>query len=286
MNVFRFLLIALLASSMWTSATSQSTLEKSLFWKINHPETEHTSYLFGTMHALPEDDFSIPDILREKIAEADVMYQEIDMASVDQMEVLNKMMLPEGKTLKQLLPEEEYKEFSAMLKEFNIPQSQLDFLSKMKPIASYGIILNTILENPKVYEKELTAIAKEKGTETKGLETMDFQIALFDSIPMTKQINMFYKSDFEKEIQKQINTYKNQDINQMYHSVKSSEYGNLEKQLLTRRNQKWADTLSLKMTDKPVFIAVGAAHLAGENGLIPLLRSKGYSVEPVTLQFD
>jgi len=286
MKLLRSFLIVLIAGGLTTSASSQTNLENSLFWEINHPETEHTSYLFGTMHALPEKDFSIPEILTQKIDESEVLYQEIDMGNLDQMEVLNKMMLPEGKSLKQVLPEKEYKEFSAMLKKFNIPQSQLDFLSNMKPIASYGIILNTILENPQVYEKELTAIAKEKGTAIKGLETLDFQFALFDSIPMTKQVNMFYKSDFEKEIQKQINTYKKQDINQMYLSVKSSEYGDIEKQLLTRRNQKWADTLSLKMTEKPVFIAVGAAHLAGENGLIPLLRSKGYSVEPVSVKFD
>lgn len=92
MNLFRLLFVILLAFTFLQPTKPQNNPENSLLWKINHPKTEHNSYLFGTMHALPEMDFSIPKILTDKILESAVMYQEVDISSMVQIEVLNKMM--------------------------------------------------------------------------------------------------------------------------------------------------------------------------------------------------
>ena len=51
--------------------------------------------------------------------------------------------------------------------------------------------------------------------------------------------------------------------------------------LLTNRNKNWVKKIKPIMDSKNLFIAVGAGHLGGEQGLIDLLRKEGYEVEGV-----
>jgi uncharacterized protein YbaP (TraB family) len=51
--------------------------------------------------------------------------------------------------------------------------------------------------------------------------------------------------------------------------------------LLDNRNQNWIPKIEKVAKEKPTLFAVGAAHLPGENGVIALLRKKGYTVEAV-----
>ena len=85
---------------------------------------------------------------------------------------------------------------------------------------------------------------------------------------------------------KLVDLYKNQDLQGLYDYIVQSmtdETDNPEEvkdRMLDNRNQKWIGTLSEMMKDKTLFIAVGAGHLAGEEGVINLLRKEGYKVEP------
>lgn len=51
--------------------------------------------------------------------------------------------------------------------------------------------------------------------------------------------------------------------------------------LIDDRNKKWAKQLPAIMKEAPTFIAVGALHLPGENGILNLLKQQGYTVDPV-----
>ena len=143
-------------------------------------------------------------------------------------------------------------------------------------------------ESPSGVEEELLKIAKEDKKEIKGLETVQFQASVFDSIPyewqakeLMKNIDSFsvYKNEFDE----MIHLYKNQELDSMQSMVGASEFGSdkYEDLLLNDRNKKWVKKLNEIMKTESVFVAVGAGHLGGNNGLINLLKKEGYSVEPL-----
>ena len=117
---------------------------------------------------------------------------------------------------------------------------------------------------------------------------MQFQASVFDSIPyewqakeLLKNIDSFsvYKNEFDE----MVHLYKNQELDSMQTMVGASEFGSdkYEDLLLNDRNKKWVKELNDIMKTESIFIAVGAGHLSGDNGLINLLKKEGYQVEPL-----
>jgi len=65
--------------------------------------------------------------------------------------------------------------------------------------------------------------------------------------------------------------------------VSQSDYEEYRKLMLDDRNEAWLDRLSVRLLEGNAVINVGAGHLAGEKGLIALLRARGYRVDRVLL---
>jgi uncharacterized protein YbaP (TraB family) len=142
--------------------------------------------------------------------------------------------------------------------------------------------------SPAGVEEELMKIAKEDKKEIKGLETIQFQASVFDSIPyewqakeLLKNIDSFsvYKNEFETMLR----FYKNQQLDSIKNLMGKSESGEekYDDLLLNNRNKNWVKQLKQIMKNESVFVAVGTGHLVGEKGLISLLKKEGYKVEPL-----
>ena len=137
-------------------------------------------------------------------------------------------------------------------------------------------------------EQELLAMAQKYKKEIKGFETMAFQASVFDSIPYKTQATSLLKtidslSTYKQYFAKMLDVYKTQQIDSIQNLFQDSEYGQVENMdiLLTKRNQNWVEQLQSILKTKSVFIAVGAAHLVGDDGLITLLRKEGYTLRPI-----
>jgi len=78
-----------------------------------------------------------------------------------------------------------------------------------------------------------------------------------------------------------VDHYLNQDIESLYHTFAESPTGAYQKEILDDRNRAWIPKIEEMMGYEPIFVAAGAMHLAGENGVIELLRKQGYSLTPV-----
>lgn len=152
-----------------------------------------------------------------------------------------------------------------------------------------GPLFNAVLScQPQSYEMELIALAGKQKTEVIGLETMDEQMALFDSIPYRDQIKMILTMidslpKARQEFRDLVSLYKSQKVNDLYQMTMKSDYGmdGNEDILLFDRNKKWIPRMRKIMIEKPTLFAVGAAHLGGERGVISLLRKEGYRVRAV-----
>ena len=133
--------------------------------------------------------------------------------------------------------------------------------------------------------------AKKNGKRIDGLETMAYQMSIFDSIPYKIQAQELFKSissddkesDGGKEYKELIKAYKDQDLKKLGEMISKSDQGMMQYEdlLLNNRNRNWVIKLKTLLKDKALVIAVGAGHLPGEKGLIELLRKEGYIVSPV-----
>jgi uncharacterized protein YbaP (TraB family) len=120
------------------------------------------------------------------------------------------------------------------------------------------------------------------------LETLEEQMAIFDTIPYKDQIKMLLTlidslPQGRKEFKELVTLYKTENINKLYEMTLKSEFGMEGNQdiMLFDRNRKWIARIQKMMADKPTFFAVGAAHLGGEKGVIALLRKEGYTLRPI-----
>lgn len=140
------------------------------------------------------------------------------------------------------------------------------------------------------YEMELMKMAQEQEKPIDGLETAEFQMSLFDSIPYDVQAQMLMATiksgdsgEEDNQLEQMVEMYKNQDIQGMQRMVKGDKGGisEYEELLLLRRNRNWIPVMEEMMAKNATFFAVGAGHLGGEEGVIALLRKAGYTVSPV-----
>jgi uncharacterized protein len=124
----------------------------------------------------------------------------------------------------------------------------------------------------------------------KGLETMNYQLSIFDKIPYKLQAKQLYemiaKSDDTtgtNELQLLTNAYRSQELEKLEEMTAKEDMGikNFTELLLYNRNENWAKKLEELMPNRSLVVAVGAGHLPGKRGVINLLRKAGYKVEPV-----
>jgi uncharacterized protein YbaP (TraB family) len=266
--------------------------DNSLLWQVSGKGLKHPSYLFGTFHLMCKNDIHFSNQLTTAVNRADKVYMEIDMD--DPATILGGMMLmtmKDGKTLQQLYSDADYKKirqyFTDSLK------TPLSFIVRMKPFFLEALLYPKMMPCKLIsgVEEELMKVAKTQKKEIKGLETMEFQAGVFDSIPYEEQAKELLQSidsmaSNKKSFTTMMQVYKNQQINEIENLFSKSESGmeNHQDLLLNNRNKNWVGQLKSIMKTNPVFVAVGAGHLVGKQGLIALLRKEGYVVQPLLNQ--
>lgn len=281
-----FVLIIVFVTSVFAQQPKSS-----LLWEITGNNLQQPSYLFGTIHIICEEDFFFPDIVKEKFSNANQVFLELDMDDPMMMMKMMKMLqLPKGQTIKQLFADSAaYAVFDKKYKEITGTPAMM--FNTFKPFMLMSMLAQKSLNcaNSESYEQTFMALAATLKKDIKGLETMEDQIAVFDSIPDSTEIAnlQIMLKDFDKQVaefKKLVAVYKTQDVDAMYrYTNQSPELMGAEEELLTKRNSKWIPVMKASMEKGNTFFAVGAAHLGGDIGVIALLRKQGYTVRPVKL---
>jgi uncharacterized protein YbaP (TraB family) len=203
------------------------------------------------------------------------------------MEVATGMIDNSGSSLKDYFTEEDYVLVSRFLED-SLGMNILMF-QQMKPAALQSIFATKVVNcsEPVSYEANILEDAKKLKLAISGLEEAKEQLQLFDSMPadsVVKDLVTMVKdySGERKEYQKMLMAYKKQDLPLLNYIIQQSRTkGSNMDAFLDERNKKWIERMEERMEQQPVFFAVGAGHLLGENGLIQLLRTNGYTIEPV-----
>jgi uncharacterized protein YbaP (TraB family) len=287
--------VGMLFAIVSIAAMGQQKLKEpnSLLWKISGNGLARPSYLFGTIHMICQEDALLSDSMKEAIRNSDGIYLEVNMSNLFEMVgVLRKMQMRDDTTLADLLSKKDYEKVKTYFEEKG---SMIPFatLQTYKPLLAASMLMEsgTSCPSPKAMEEVIMAEAKDSDKKIKGLESMAFQMSIFDSIPYKLQAEQLVKyvensetgkTDDAREYDKLLDAYREQDLKKLEALTTSdasiSAYSDI---LLYNRNRNWVEKLKILMIDKSLVIAVGAGHLPGEKGVINLLRKAGYTVTPV-----
>jgi uncharacterized protein len=278
-----FTLVLIILIFFWIKGHSQTT-ENALLWEVSGNGLKDTSYIYGTMHLLCEEDYMFSEDLAVAFQKSDNVVLELDMDAPDFMAQMQREMVSSVPLSQKLSPQDFKTLDSILISETSMSLTLLDNMN-LQVISMILIAKYFPCEKPESYEMDLISMAKESQKEVIGLETVAQQMAFyrkaFSDEFLLKQI--FEMEGQEKIMQQMVESYKKQDLNELYTYVTDEKYADkeTEKWLLIERNRSWVKLLPGMMEKETNLIAVGAAHLIGEEGLIQLLRSAGYTVKPV-----
>lgn len=267
----------------------QNKNNHTLLWEISGNGLTELSYLYGTFHLLCKDDIHLSKQLKNALSQSKEVYLEMDMDDPATMLAgALTMNMKGGKKLSDFFSTTEYERikqyFADSLK------TPIAFFEKTKPFFITALLYPKYMDckNVSSVEQEIMTAAKQQKKEIKGLETIQFQSSIVDSIPYEWQAKELLKSidSFEvnkKQFAEMVKIYQSQNLDSMGLLLKSSDLGGDQYNdiFLKNRNLNWIKQLREIMKKESVFVAVGAGHLIGDFGLIELLKKAGYTVTPL-----
>jgi len=257
-------------------------------WKLADEDT--TIYLFGTVHVLPEGVSWFEGPIEQAFASSGEMVTEVDTsdAAAIQGELASKAKLEGDRTLRELMGEEDRLAYEEAMVASGLPVGALDGFEpwyaalnlSLLPLMQQGYDPNSGVE------AILTARAADK--QRSELETVGYQIDLFDGLPLEQQI-AYLRSTIDMiprlkdTLDAMVAEWLEGDADQLAVLLNADMADKqLYDRLLVARNVKWAAWLDERM-DRPgtVFVAVGAGHLAGEGSVQDQLEDRGFDVTRV-----
>ncbi len=258
--------------------------QRSLLWKVSGKNLRKPSYIYGTMHLMCAKDFLIKEKVKSAFQKCDTLFMEVDLASMEEMAIMHGGQ-EYTNSISEGLNAEEQKELDGILQ--NNYRYTLEFADTQAPIMLLNqmIVQSIGCEELKVFEMEFITMAAEAGMQTGGLETALEQLDIADKIYDSKELLRQLKigDDYKEVFQNMLLAYQQEDLSSLNILISDrrfmSEDG--ETKMLLDRNIKWVAAMPELMKSNAIFFAVGAGHLGEKQGILHLLRKKGFSVNPV-----
>lgn len=263
------------------------SLHAQLLWEVSGKGLQKPSYLYGTIHLSDKRVFDFSPQVMESFENCEAFGGEMLFDEADIFKMMNSIFMNDT-TLSDLLSAEHYKIVKEHIdKELGMMAVMAD---KIKPIFTSAILTQqsngTVeqSESGQILDLYFQDLAREKDMEVIGLETFQEQMESLNQVPLQQQAEMLYKDITSKAeatgmTEKMLGFYTAQNLDSLYTYVMQELPKNVEENILTSRNYRMLERLEIQLKDKTIFVGVGAAHLPGNEGLIALLRKKGYTVE-------
>ena len=260
-------------------------------WKVADEDT--TIYLFGTVHALPDSVDWYQGPIESALAETQELVTEIPSSETQdpasQQMVMSKAILPADQSLREMLSDSDRTTYEAALTKLEMPPAAFD---RFEPWFA-GMTLSVLPLIKAGYSAESGVEAKLEqlapASAARGaLETMEWQIGLFDSLPKESQTAFLMVSAENIDrivpmMDSMVAEWLAGDADGLAELMNEGLTDPaLVDALLYKRNENWAEWINTRL-ERPgtVFIAVGAGHLAGQKSVQDFLTQRGLTVERV-----
>ncbi|MGB5078713.1 MAG: TraB/GumN family protein [Sphingorhabdus sp.] len=255
-------------------------------------DEDSTIFLFGTVHILKPGLGWFDEAVKQAFDSSDRLVLEIvEPSPADSQSIFTRLAIDSsGKTLRAKMSDDDRTVYEAAMGKIGLPVAALDPLD---PWAA-AITLSVLAMQQKGFdvnsgvEKQLSAAAKAAGKPIGGVETMEYQLAIFEGLPEAVQIKFLTETARNIEsagevMDKMVDLWAKPDPEElgklMNEGLTSAE---LYDALLTKRNANWAKWVDAQMK-KPgtTFLAVGAGHLSGPTSVPALLAAYGLTAQRV-----
>lgn len=274
-------------ASLWCHS---QTTPRTLLWRISGQELAEPSFLYGTVHSRDERAYLFTEMVEQYMDSVATVAGELDLEEAKRqgLRLMTAMMMPDGKRLEDLYRKKEWKVVEAGLQEKLGTASAM--VMRMKPF----LVLATLTEAGMEQDRDLMLddhlLRRSKADEHRviGLETMDEQLRALDVLTLEEQADLllehFRNGGYDGEMEAMMTAYAAQDLDALMEVAQASSTmpAKVEKSLIQDRNKVMAHRMdSVMRVDGSAIFLIGAAHLPGEEGIMELLRARGYAVDPV-----
>lgn len=258
-------------------------LKNSLLWELVPPESDSISFLFGTMHVKDEIAYKHINRVIPKLSWCDALMSEIDLDRALTEVPTETYMIPNG-SLSSLLSQSKFEKYRrVMLKTYKI---DLNHFKHLYPLVIFNKITETLLSSDRAVSLDsyLWNKAKEYKLDTSGIEDLHDHVSLIGKLEMEVQLKMLKSvikntGAFKRSLHKVTQLYAEEKIQTLYKYTKAS-MGSFREPLIYNRNRIMAEKINNNQNQK-CFYAVGAAHLAGNKGVLRLLKQMKYKLKPI-----
>lgn len=280
-------------SCLYAQKKVKSKKGNSVLWEVSGNGLTKPSYLFGTIHMICNEDYV-------QFHKMDSVYQLANQVAVEmditnpavQMELAQGLMVTDGKKMSEYFTLEAYSQLEKYVAE-KMPGISLNMFESFHPAILISLLTQTSTgcDSIRSYDMEIIQRAKSDQKELIDLESASVQVNALKSMPIDdviKSINELASgkenSSAMSEMKKLVKAYSNENLKDLNKVMNSSKMMDNQSSgvLLDDRNTAWIPKIEQMMKTDVTLITFGAAHLIGDNGVIALLKNKGYTVLPIT----
>ena len=260
---------------------------KGILWEISAGDTT-PSYVFGPFHSDDDAILDLPVTVRKALHKSSILVLEMSLDSENINAMRQAAVLPAGKTLRHVIKDNLI--YSEAVSSMALRGSPRNITSRLKPWAVY-MSLNTPEQKSGMFQDLLLKLlAGIQNKPVASLEAAHEQVAVYDELTMAEQVELldgllgsYSSNDIEYEMIK--GHYLERDLAQLSRaaSVQNLEVNDslkqkMQRRLVDNRNDRMVSRMKPYLQNGDAFIAVGALHLAGANGILSQLSANGYSV--------
>ena len=260
-------------------------------WRVQ--SDRGTLYLAGSMHLLKPADYPLPAAFDNVLDRIDALALEIDLGEAEslaaQLAILARGVLPDGRTLDDVLGADALEAIKRELDSLKIEYATVQFFKPWLLLLTLTHVrLSALGFDPELgVDRHFYQAARERGMPVHGLETLDFQLDLFDRTlagrddELVRHTLAEFKT-LETSLDRLVEAWRIGDLDALGAILLESfePYPELEAALVTDRNRNWLPRLADWLAgDTTVLVVVGAGHLPGPDGLIALLAAEGFRIE-------
>jgi uncharacterized protein YbaP (TraB family) len=260
-----------------------------LLWEITHPDSP-PSYLFGTMHSEDPGVISLAPAVERAFTESRQVILEVNMDASALVAGSAAMLLTDGRQLSGIIGKDLFEQTAAALQARGVPAVVTEH---MKPWAAATALSLPVPVTGQVLDRVLYQRAQQEGKPIHGLETIAEQLEVFEGLPLDDQVALLRDAveqvtGIDAMQAELLAAYKRQDlaammaINEAAMATGDQRLArDFQRRLIVDRNHRMVERMEPWLKQGGAFVAVGALHLPGEQGLIRQLSKRGYSVRVV-----
>jgi len=267
------------------------TADRGILWRVEATDGA-TSHILGTIHSDDERVIDLPAPVERTFTDSRRYLFEVDFRRALEGGGMMQMFYLDGRSLADDLDDALWQRAVDAAAGRGIPQQSLRM---MKPWALATVLSTPEVEPTGILDYQLYARARRRDAPVDGLETVDEQLGLFDEMPREQQIR-FLRQTLEQYHAEGIETlhgqlvelYLDRDLAGMLAMADDhpalparDENAALMRRVVDQRNRIMVTRMKPALREGGAFVAIGALHLPGEEGILELLEREGFAVSVV-----